>query len=212
VITIEEARPLYVEGDSAHSFEHVLRVWRLAERIGREEGADLRVLQAAALLHDAGRGEEARTGRCHAEAGADIARRVLVGNSTGDVEAVALAIAEHRYRGDVEPTTVESRVLHDADKLDAIGAIGVARAYAVAGLYGQRLWAPVPADFAERRPADARADLESREHTPVHEYAYKLAKLADRMTTATGRALAAERGAFMRAFFERLEREVSGTA
>lgn len=210
MIDIETARCHYQENDSAHGFEHVLRVWRLAERIGLLEGADMEILQAAVLLHDVGRSEEARTGRSHAEISAEWARHLLAGHPPEKVEAVARAILQHRFRGEAAPDTVEARVLHDADKLDAIGAIGIARAYAVAGEYRQRLWAKVRADYAERSPTEGQDDLASAEHTPVHEYLFKLRKLAGQMYTETGHRLAEERAAYMAAFFERLAREVAG--
>ncbi|MGC8838045.1 MAG: HD domain-containing protein, partial [Anaerolineae bacterium] len=98
VITVEEARALYTENDPAHGFDHVLRVLALAERIARAEGADLEIVRAAALLHDVGREEEARTGRCHAQVSAARAREVLHGHPPERVEAVAQAIAAHRFR------------------------------------------------------------------------------------------------------------------
>jgi len=210
MITVEAARAYYDENDAAHSFEHVLRVWHLAERIGQAEGADMEVLQAAALLHDVGRGEQSRSGRCHAEVGAELARVILVGRPPDRIEAVARAIAEHRFRGNAIPSTLEARVLYDADKLDALGAIGVARAYAIAGERRQRLWAEVEPSYAQRPPAEGKDDLEDAEHTPVHEYLFKLSKLAARMCTATGRRLAQQRHAYMAEFFERLAQEVAG--
>jgi len=214
MITVEEAFRYYRENDSAHGFDHVLRVWRLAMRIGREEDADIEILQAAALLHDIGRPVEAATGADHATVSAARAREILAGRDIPPqrVEAVARAIAQHRFRGTLAPDTIEARVLFDADKLDAIGAIGVARAYAVAGALKQHLWAEVSDDIAGRRPEEGREDQWSGGHTPVHEYRFKLANLRERMFTPTGRRIAQERHRVMVAFFERLEREVSGQA
>jgi len=212
LISVEEAAGYYSENDTAHGFDHVVRVWRLAMRIGKEEGADLEVLQAAALLHDVGRPAEQATGACHAEVSAAMAREILGarGIPAARIDAVADAIARHRYRGDLPPESLEARVLFDADKLDAIGAIGVARAYAVAGATGQRLWAEVDPAYAARDPEAGRGDLGDDAHTPVHEFRFKLDKLAERMTTSTGRRLAEGRQRTMRAFYERLEREVKG--
>jgi uncharacterized protein len=214
VISVQDAERYYTESDTAHGFDHVLRVWRLAMRIGTEEGADLEVLQAAALLHDIGRPTEEATGICHAEVGAAMAREILAARSVPAerIEAVACAIAEHRYRGTQAPQSLEARVLFDADKLDAIGAIGVARAFAVAGAQRQHLWAEVAEDVAARPPEEGRNDLTSGEHTPVHEFRFKLARLRDRMLTPAGRRLAEERHRTMVAFFDRLEREVAGEA
>jgi uncharacterized protein len=210
MIDIETAQQYYADHDSAHGFDHVLRVWRLAERIGQQEGADLEVLQAAALLHDIGRAEELRSGVCHAHYSAERAREILRACPGERVEAVAQAIAQHRFRGVAGPSSLEARVLYDADKLDAIGAIGVARAYAIAGAQGQKLWASVAPAYAQRAPEAGREDLGAGEHTPVHEYLFKLAKLRERMYTATGRQIAEGRHAYMVGYFQRLEREVAG--
>jgi len=200
VITVEEARRYYAEADAAHNFDHVLRVLALAERVARAEGADLEIVRAAALLHDVGRVGEERGDGCHARIGAARAREILRGHPQDRVEAVAEAIAAHRFRRGPDPQSLEARVLYDADKLDAIGAIGVARAYAVAGREGQRLWA----DLAED-PADGGGG-----HTPVHEFAFKLSRLKDGLFTAAARQIAADRHRFMVAFFQRLAEEVQG--
>jgi uncharacterized protein len=210
MITIDEARAHYPSEDTAHSFAHVLRVLKLAERIGQAEGADMEILRAAVLLHDIARVAEDAGGPCHAEAGAERARHILSGHATAKIEAVARAIRTHRFRGSSLPQTVEAKILYDADKLDAIGAIGVARAYAIAGHHGQRLWAKVPDGFAQRSIKEARGDVADNEHTPVHEYWFKLSKLKDALFTTTARAIAADRHSYMARFFERLELEVNG--
>jgi uncharacterized protein len=206
MISIEEARQHYQGADAIHDFDHVLRVLALAERLARAEGADLEIVRAAALLHDVARVQEAdRLTHDHAQAGAEIARHLLAGQPPDKVEAVAQAIAAHRFRGGPAPETPEARVLHDADKLDAIGAIGVARAFAYGGHEGQRLWAEVPPGYEENH--DTR-----HEHTPVHEFHFKLSKIKERLLTESARQLADERHAFMLAFYERLELEVRGLA
>jgi len=208
MISVEEARGYYPEGDPVHGFDHVLRVLRLVERIGAAEGADLEVLRAAALLHDVARADELTTGRCHAQAGAERAREILAGQPKA--AAVVEAIRTHRFRDNNRPTTLEGQILYDADKLDAIGAVGVARAYAMGGQRGQALWAPVTAAFAQRERAAGLADLSREGHTPVHEYVFKLSKLRDTLFTATAKALADERHRFMAEYYARLEAEVKG--
>jgi uncharacterized protein len=205
LIAVEAVRHLYDSIDAVHDFDHVLRVLALAERLCQEEGADLEIVRAAALLHDVARGRGDRLETDHAQAGAEVARQLLAEHPTEKVEAVAHAIAAHRFRTGPEPQTLEARVLHDADKLDAIGAIGVARAYAYGGHEGQRLWAKVPADYGE-------SQANRHEHTPVHEYHIKLVKIKDRLLTESARRMATERHAVMVAFYERLEREVRGLA
>ncbi len=200
MITVEEARQYYPQADSAHGFDHVLRVLVLAERIARAEGADLEIVRAAVLLHDVGRAEEAQGNGCHACIGAARAREILQSYPQDRVEAVVEAIAAHRFRRGPPPRSLEAQVLYDADKLDAIGAIGVARAYAMAGQEGRPLWGE-PGE----NPGDGGA-----EHTPVHEFAFKLSRLKDGLFTATARQIAAERHRFMADFFQRLADEVQG--
>jgi uncharacterized protein len=198
MIEIQEARRYYTDSDAAHDFDHVLRVLALAERIGQAEGAMMEIVRAAVLLHDVARAEEERTGECHAKVGAEQARQILAGHPADKVEAVAQAISSHRFRDEVIPQMLEAKVLYDADKLDAIGAIGIARAYALAGKRGQRLWAETPAEPL------------STDYTPVHEFIFKLSKLKEALFTATARQIAEERHRYMVEFFARLEEEVRG--
>jgi len=138
-ITVEAARALYEGAGGGHDFHHVWRVVQLAERIARAEGADPEIVLAAAWLHDIG---ESRGRADHHLRGAAMARELLAtgGRPPGFVEAVAHAVEAHRFRVDPAPRTLEARVVSDADKLDAIGAIGVARAFAYAGAQGTALW------------------------------------------------------------------------
>ncbi len=211
-ITIEQARQYYDEADSAHDFDHVLRVLCLAERIGSVEGADMDILRTAVLLHDIGRPEEIREGVCHAQVGAAKARQILAGWPSDRVGAVADAIATHRFRNDAAPQTLEARILYDADKLDCIGAIGVARAYTIGGLMRQRVWAEVAPEYLQNRwenKALAREDLSSC-HTPVDEFAFKLSRIKETLFTPTAKRIAEERDRYMAEFFLRLEAEVKG--
>ena len=202
MIRIKEARQYYTDSDAAHDFDHVLRVLTLAERIGQAEGAAMEIVRTATLLHDVARAEEERTGACHAKAGAKRARQILAGHPADKVESVAQAIASHRFRDQVIPQTLEAKVLYDADKLDAIGAIGIARAYALAGRRGQHLWA--------ESPAGSLGESQSTDYTPVHEFIFKLSRLKEALFTTTARQIAKDRHRYMVEFFARLEAEVQG--
>jgi len=203
VISVEVARQYYQGDDVAHDFDHVLRVLALAERIAHAEGANAELVRAAVLLHDVARGEEELTGRGHAELGAERAGHILDGHPPEKVEAVCQAIAAHRFREGVPPQTLEAKVLYDADKLDSIGAVGVARAYLYGGLLKQRLWGEVRAGY------QAWGEL-PEEHTPVHEFVYKLSRVKDSLYTDTARRIGEARHAYMVEFFQRLERELGG--
>jgi uncharacterized protein len=209
MITSDMARPLYDGSDPIHDFDHVLRVLALARRIGKAEGADMAVVETAVLLHDTHRADEDQhTGggeeHDHAILAANRARVLLAqldpAPQAAFIEAVAHAIAAHRFRNAIEPQTIEAKTVFDADKLDAIGAIGVVRAYAYGGMMGQRLWGEVPDGYAGAGP----------DHTPHHEFVYKLSRIRERLYTGTGRAIAAERHAYMVDFYARLAREVQG--
>jgi uncharacterized protein len=203
---IERARAFYAGTDTAHDFDHVLRVLALVRRIGPAEGADMRLLEAATLLHDIARAGEVENGVDHAQAGAERAREIVPGWGYTPAEAAAIAriIAAHRFRNEAPPQTMEEKVLYDADKLDAIGAIGVGRAFAYAGRTGQRLWSAVPAN------ARATQLVDPASHSPSIEFAVKLSRLAGALHTETARAIAHERHAFMVAFFARLDEEIKG--
>jgi uncharacterized protein len=209
MIAIEFARTLYpIDADSAHDFDHVLRVVAMADRIAQAEGADWEVVHAAALLHDIGLDE----GRAaHETSAANRAKEILrtQGYAEDFCDNVAHAIESHRFRSGPTPQTLEAKVLFDADKLDAIGAIGVARAFAFGAHRGQKLWGEVPSDYVDQMNDD---EVDPREHTAVHEFHVKLSKIKDRMFTATGKQIAHERHVFMVKFYEQLDREVRGIA
>ena len=196
MLAIDQARTLYeATDDSTHDFDHVLRVYNLAELIGRAEGADMEVLRTATLLHDIARADQdAGHASEHAAEGAHRARQILAGQPPGFVEAVAHAIQAHRFRVDYPPQTLEAKILYDADKLDAIGAVGIARAFAYGAQLGQPLWAAPDAN----------------EHTAMKEFAVKLSQIKDTLFTETACWIAEERHAFMVDFFERMQAEVAG--
>lgn len=209
VMSIEEARQWYGGADSVHDFDHILRVLTLAERIGRAEGANPEIVRTAVLLHDWGRNDADAEGQNHATTAATRAQELLLarGKSPAWVDKVVHAIVAHRFRAAPDPETLEAQVLFDADKLDAIGAIGVARAFAFAGAHGLRLWSPM--DAVDRERWDAEGD-DLNTHTPVHEFVVKLSRIKDRLYTGEGRVIAEERHQYMEAFYHRLEAEVGG--
>lgn len=209
MITVEEARSLYEGADPIHDFSHVLRVLALAERLAEMEGADREIVRAAVLLHDVSRPADSDLALTAAEetdhavlAGRE-ARRILAGEDPAFVDAVVHAIEAHRFRNNIEPQTLEAKVLFDADKLDAIGAVGVARAFAYGGHLGQPLWGPVSEGY---RPGQNNDEP----HTAHHEFHVKLKHIKERLYTSGGRRLAEERHRFMVAFFEQMAAEVEG--
>nr|WP_209631346.1 HD domain-containing protein [Methanofollis sp. W23] len=182
----------YVEtalgASGSHGYDHILRVTRLCQVIGRVEGADMRVLIPAALFHDVARPLEEKRGLRHEEEGARVADAYLKGvhYDPALILAIAHAIRTHRYRSRATPETLEAKILSDADKLDAIGAVGIARTFLRAGEHGEGI-------------QDAMGHIEE-----------KLLKLKDLMYTGGARQIAEERHAFLIRFVENMEGEMGG--
>jgi uncharacterized protein len=215
--TLEQVRKWYPDSDPVHGFDHVLRVRATAERLALAEGADLEIVRAAVLLHDAQppkkemSDELSGTGALrtnHHLTSAAFAGLVLAeeGWDAQRIAAVQHCIRAHRFRDDSEqPQTLEARVVFDADKLDAIGATGVGRAIAYAARAGMPAYAEPSARFL------ATGELEAGEtHSAYHEHVFKLRKLHERLYTASGRAIGKARHEFLEGFFEQLAAESRG--
>ncbi|MFX1575587.1 MAG: HD domain-containing protein [Promethearchaeota archaeon] len=169
----------------AHSYEHTLRVRQLCLLIGEKEGADLEILEAAALLHDIGRPEEEVTGESHAKVGANMAVAFLATTSFPNekLPKIASAIQTHRFSEKKIPEVLEGEILSDADKLDAMGALGLARTIAESLIQQRGL------------------------HGMIEHMDRKLLKLQDRMLTKTGKQLAKPRHQLLVAFMQALAQE-----
>jgi len=200
------ARQCFTGARASHDWDHTLRVLRLCEYIGPVEAADMEVLRAAALLHDIGRShQDASKGAiCHAIHGAVLAEPIVAEMDLSDERKANIlhCIRTHRFRGGHIPETREAKVLYDADKLDAIGAIGIARAYLFAGEIGARLHSP-DIDIEKSAPYSAN-------DTGYREYRVKLHKIRDRMMTSEGKRIADDRHQFMTEFFNRFLQEYEG--
>ena len=205
--TVERMAYTYFQGArGSHSWDHTLRVRRLCERIGAAEGVDMDVLLVSAYLHDIARShqDDSNGAICHAEKGAQLAA-VIVNKlplTAGQQDNILHCIRSHRFRGSHKPRTPEARVLFDADKLDAIGAVGVARAFLFAGEVGARLHSEA-ADVEKTRAYTV-------DDTGYREFKVKLCKIKDRILTRSGQELAADRHVIMEEFFNRFREEYEG--
>ncbi|MFO0678935.1 MAG: HD domain-containing protein [Polyangiaceae bacterium] len=190
--------------ESAHDFQHVLRVAANAETLARAEGASVGVAVSAALLHELfnhpkGHPDKKRSGEiCAARAAVEL--RAL-GAPEDEVAAVSYAIAVHPFSLGVLPTTLEARILQDADRLDAIGAVGIARCFATTADM-KRPFYSVDDPFCSSRAPDDRA-------WGIDHFFTKLLGLGAGMHTATARSIAARRVAFMRTFLDELASEIT---
>jgi uncharacterized protein len=201
---LEEAKPLYEGKDPAHDFSHALRVYRIAKMIGEEEGAYVQVVGLAALLHDAGSGPKRkdRSGESEAKKLATVEEFLKRKDLPEDViNKVLYAVEVHSFSKGIEPATLEAKVLQDADRLDAMGAIGIARVFLTGGALGRPLYSPEDPFCREREPDDGRWNLDH--------FFKKLLKLEDGMHTETGRRLARRRGIVLRRYLADLEEEIS---
>ena len=196
------------DGPGCHDYAHTRRVLRNTVLIAeKEKPADLRAALFGALLHDIARPEELASGGklCHAALGAGKAERILRAAGFTDeafIRHVSEIVRTHRYRGNLKPATVEACIVYDADKLDSLGAFGVARAFHFAGRIGACL-------HNSEREALA-SESYSNQDSAYREYLVKLRSLPDHLLTDPARRIAADRAAFMRAFFERLNEEQEG--
>lgn len=191
--------------DLAHGWEHVERVYKLAVYIAEQEGADRFVVGMAALMHDLGRISQTQDTSHHAELSVLVATEILATYQVSPERQTAIlhAIAAHSYGRDVEPRTLEARIVRDADRLDALGAIGVLR-WAMTGAVHHTSQARTyhPDDpFAEQHVPDDRTYL-------LDHFFIKLLKLSSTMATETGRTMAKRRSDFMHAYLDELRREL----
>lgn len=206
---VRQIRALLESAPGCHDWDHTCRVLANARHLAEAEVADLRIVCFSALLHDIGRVEEmvAKGKFCHAELGARRVPALLTEAGETDsafIEQVVHCVRAHRYRshGNERPQTLESRVIYDADKLDAIGAIGLGRAFHFAGRTGARL---------HNSSKEALSNVSySREDTAYREYLVKLRHLREAMLTCAGRQAAEQRHRFMQDFFRELHREIKG--
>jgi uncharacterized protein len=209
MLNLEAAREWYPKTDPVHGFDHIERVYRMSERLALAEGADLEIVHAAALLHDIQGSHPAGDERLnHHHQSAEIAAEILQGEGWGAerIAAVQHCIRAHRYRDDSEPPdTIEAKVLFDADKLDVLGAIGIARTIGYAVQAGQPIFAEPSALFlatGKEEPGEP--------HSAYHEHLFKLSKVKDRLFTASARKIAVERHEYLDRYFKRLIAERSG--
>lgn len=191
--------------DVAHDLEHTRRVVANARTLARAEDADLAIVLPAVWLHDCvvipkDASERASASRLAAEAATSFLQ--TIGYPAQYLPEIAHAIEAHSFSANIQPRTLAAQVVQDADRLDAIGAIGVARCLMLGGAMAKPLYdleQPFP---QTRQPDDSRYVID-------HFY-QKLLRLGDSMTTPTGRREAQRRIAFMQQFLVQLSSEIGG--
>lgn len=206
--TVDHIRQLLAGDSSGHDWHHIERVWKTAVTIGGGEGADLVVVQLAALLHDIAdwkfHGGDDTAGPRAARAWLE---RFSVEAAT--IEHVCEIIATLSFKGAGVATpmrTLEGKVVQDADRLDALGAVGIARAFAYGGHKGRELYDPA----VPPTPHDSFGAYKKNAGPTINHFYEKLLLLKDRMNTAVGRRLAEDRHRFMEAYLEQFFAEWKG--
>ncbi|MFM9383448.1 HD domain-containing protein [Pseudomonas sp. UV AK001] len=189
--------------DGAHDLSHLQRVWHNARILQAEEGGDLEVLLAAVLLHDCVAVEKNSPLRSQASRlAAKKASTVLANLNWPEekVSAVTHAIEAHSFSANITPTTLEARLMQDADRLDSLGMLGVARTFYTAGRMGSALYDPHDPEARERDYDDKRFCLDH--------FQTKLLHLADGFQTAAGQRLAQLRHQRLKGFMEQFKEEI----
>jgi uncharacterized protein len=203
--TVKRKVKRMLEGrDPAHDFHHIMRVYKNAWRIGRREGANMEILLLAVLLHDLvvypkGSAKSSRS----SDDSADLAENILqgCGYSQDKINRISYCIRTHSYSKRLVPASLEGRILQDADRLDALGAIGIARTFSIGGSENRTFY------NADDPFCRSSRELEDRQWTLDHFY-IKLLKLKDFMHTGTAKKIAQERTRFMILFMRQLQKEI----
>jgi uncharacterized protein len=197
------AKAMPADVDPAHDFLHVRRVAALARRIAEAEGADVLVAVGAALLHELvnlpkDHPDSRRSGDLCAEAAAELLRGEAI--EPERAAQICACIRDHGFSKGVLPESLAARVLQDADRLDAIGAIGVARCFATCNAMRTPFYSERDPLCREREPDDKRFGLDH--------FFKKLLRIPDGLHTASARRLAEPRVVLMRTYLEQFEREL----
>ncbi len=204
----EEVKTKMVGEGSGHDWWHVYRVWKMAQRIGRVEKADLVIVELAALLHDIADwkfygGDDTVGPRVAAEM---LARHQVPQEM---IDSIGEIIKEGSFKGagvKTEPSTLEGKIVQDSDRLDAIGAIGIARTFAYGGHKNRAMYEP---DIKPILHASKEEYFNNKSPTINHFYE-KLLLLKDLMNTVTAKEIAQERHTFMEEYLDRFYKEWAG--
>ncbi|NQU77171.1 HD domain-containing protein [Candidatus Falkowbacteria bacterium] len=207
--------------DPSHNIKHCIRVYNNCLLIAEEEKVDLEVLQAAALLHDIGGAIEMsdQTGEIdHAEESVKMAAPILkdLDFPEDKIKHIQDCIISHRYRNENKPKTIEAKILFDADKLDSLGAIGIARSYIWVAKNNAKIYTNIDdIDVDEYVKENLAGKINGRvkdktKHSPQLQHETKSKFLADKMHTKKGKEIAKERTKYEKIFLDILEKEIKG--
>jgi uncharacterized protein len=203
---------------SAHFIDHIDRVYNLCLKLSEGESVDLDVIKAAALLHDIARVREDNdsSGKTdHAILSAEMSEDILnfINFPEEKVQHVRDCIISHRYRTNNKPKTKEAEILFDADKLDTIGTVGIARCFVWVGRNNAHIYRKL--DVNNYANENLGGSLNGRiqdktKHSPQMEYETKLKFILDKLHSEKAKLIGRERLTYFKNFLERLEKEFKG--
>lgn len=196
-------REIYDNMDASHDFQHIERVYKNAETILQSEpGANSEIVKLAVLLHDVSDAKYTETKEAE--------ERILASLDLTEEERnlIREVIAAVSFNGgnELEAKTIEAKIVRDADRLDAIGAVGIARTFAYGGAKGRKLYD----DAEEARSEMSVEEYRTKSTASVTHFYEKLLLLKDLMVTEKGRQMAEERHEFMVSFLRQLKKERDG--
>lgn len=203
---IDYVKDVFAGDASGHDYFHTLRVYKMAIRLAQEEGADEQIVALAALLHDVDdRKLSPETARGKDRAVAFLRKR---GVAEEELRAIVKAIDEVSYAGtdSVEPSTIEGACVQDADRLDALGAIGIARTFAYGGSHNRALYDPDEAPMPDMSGEEYRNHVSSS----LNHFYEKLFNLVPLLNTRSARKIGSAREAYMKEFIDRFLAEWDG--
>ena len=192
-----------MDADSAHDFEHIMRVYKNAKKICKTEKANQKLVLCAALLHDiVSYPKSDKRSKNSALESAKKAEKILKKYSFSDdeIHVISEAIKEHSFSQNKTPKTIEGKILQDSDRLDAIGAIGLARVFATGGSL-KRPFYNLDDPFCKNRTPDDKV------WTLDHFYK-KLLKLESLMNTKSGKLEAKRRTIILKDYLKQLKQEI----
>ena len=201
---IESMKEIFEHDYSGHDFWHSMRVYKNAMRIAEEETCNQSVVMLGSLLHDV---DDKKLFQTENYANArKIMKLCNVNESTSETVIEAIRTVSFQGNDSVIPRTIEGKIIQDADRLDAIGAIGIARTFAFGGSRGRNIYDPT----IQPRMELAECDYKTYEGTTVNHFYEKLFLLKDRMNTETAKKIAEQRDRFMHQFIDEFYKEWNG--
>lgn len=192
-----------ISNDPAHDFDHIMRVYKNAEKLAKKEKANTKLVLCAALLHDiVNYPKSDKRSKNSSTQSAMSAKKILSKYSltNSEIKIITDAIRNHSFSKNKKPKTIEGKILQDADRLDAIGAIGIARAFAVSGAEKKSFYNKVDPFCSKRKPDDTKWAID-------HFYR-KLLKLEKLMNTKSAKIEAKKRTKILENFLSELKLEI----